>query len=89
MASLLTVMALLAVVSGSFCEEKQFLQRAGKAFNSRKASSEMTVTNGERFGNWTWPEMCPDHFFAVGFSVRVTAHFYFNVSEAPQTNSEK
>ncbi|XP_037532636.1 vitelline membrane outer layer protein 1 homolog [Nematolebias whitei] len=76
MASLLTVVALLAVVSGSFCEEKQFLQRAGKAFNSRKVRSEMTVTNGERFGNWTWPEMCPDHFFAVGFSVRVETNQY-------------
>lgn len=74
MAALLTVVALLlAVASSSLSEEKQFLQRAGEAFNSRKVRSVMTVANGERFGNWTWPEMCPEQFFAVGFSVRVKA----------------
>ncbi|XP_013888545.1 vitelline membrane outer layer protein 1 homolog [Austrofundulus limnaeus] len=76
MAALLTAVALLALVSSSFCEEKQFLQRAGQAFSSRKVRSVMTVTNGERFGTWTWPEMCPDQFFAVGFSVRVETNQY-------------
>lgn len=70
MASLFTVIAVLAVVSGGLCE-KTFLQRAGRAFNSRQYRSLLTVNNGEKFGNWTWPEMCPDGFFAVGFSVRV------------------
>ncbi|XP_017288831.1 vitelline membrane outer layer protein 1 homolog [Kryptolebias marmoratus] len=76
MASLLTAAALLALVSSSFCEEKQFLQRAGKAFNDRQVRSELTVNNGEKFGNWTWPEMCPDQFYAVGFSVRVETNQY-------------
>lgn len=71
MASLFTVVALLAVLSGGLCEEKTFLQRAGTAFNSRQYRSMLNVVNGEQFGNWTWPEMCPDKFFAVGFSLRV------------------
>ncbi|XP_029306982.1 vitelline membrane outer layer protein 1 homolog [Cottoperca gobio] len=71
MASLFTVVAMLAVLSGGFCMEKTVLQRAGAAFNSRQYKSLLTVSNGEKFGNWTWPEMCPDKFFAVGFSLRV------------------
>lgn len=71
MASLPTVVALLAVLSCGFCEDKLFLQNAGTAFNSRQYRSLLTVANGEQFGNWTWPEMCPETFFAVGFSVRV------------------
>ncbi|XP_070823065.1 vitelline membrane outer layer protein 1 homolog [Chaetodon trifascialis] len=76
MASLLTVVALLAVLSGGLCDQKPFLQRAGMAFKSRAYRSLLTVNNGERFGNWTWPEMCPDSFFAVGFSVRVEPKQY-------------
>uniref|UniRef100_A0A3P9N8S5 Vitelline membrane outer layer 1 homolog n=2 Tax=Poecilia reticulata TaxID=8081 RepID=A0A3P9N8S5_POERE len=75
MSSLLSIAVLLAVASGGFCE-KVFLQRAGKDFNSRQYSSVLTVNNGERFGDWTWPEMCPDNFFAVGFSVRVETDQY-------------
>ena len=72
MAILFAAVAVLAVLSCGFCEEKVALQRAGKDFNSRQYKSVLTVTNGERFGDWTWPEMCPEGFFAVGFSVRVT-----------------
>lgn len=72
MASLFTAVALLAAVSVGMCEEKIFLQRAGTAFNSRQYRSILNVTNGEKFGDWTWPEMCPENFFAVGFSLRVT-----------------
>lgn len=71
MATLLTIVAVLAVLSGGLCEEKTFLQRAGVAFNSRQYRSLLTVSNGEQFGKWTWPEMCPEDFFAVGFSIRV------------------
>ncbi len=71
MGSLFAVVALLAVLSSGLCEEKIFLQRAGEAFKNRQYRSMLTVNNGERFGNWTWPEMCPDKFFAVGFSIRV------------------
>ncbi|XP_020496088.1 vitelline membrane outer layer protein 1 [Labrus bergylta] len=76
MASLFTALALLAVLSAGFCEEKKFLQRAGTAFNSREYRSLLTVSNGEQFGNWTWPEMCPKDFFAVGFSLRVESNQY-------------
>lgn len=72
MASVLSVVSLLAVLSAGLCvEEKTVLQRAGTAFNGRQYKSMLTVGNGEQFGNWTWPEMCPDTFFAVGFSLRV------------------
>ncbi|KAM4600348.1 vitelline membrane outer layer protein 1 homolog [Polymixia lowei] len=68
--------ALLAMSSSALCDGKAHLQRAGTEFNGRVHSSVLTVTNGEQFGNWTWPEMCPDHFFAVGFSVRVESNQY-------------
>lgn len=72
MASVLSVVSLLAVLSAGLCvEEKTVLQRAGTAFNGRQYKSVLSVSNGEQFGNWTWPEMCPDTFFAVGFSLRV------------------
>uniref|UniRef100_A0A8C6TAQ7 Vitelline membrane outer layer protein 1 homolog n=2 Tax=Neogobius melanostomus TaxID=47308 RepID=A0A8C6TAQ7_9GOBI len=72
--NVLTVLtALLLCAQG---QEKVFLQRAGTAFNSRSYSSLLTVTNGERFGSWTWPETCPENFFAVGFSVRVESNQY-------------
>lgn len=80
MASLFIAVAVLAVLSGGLCEEeKAFLQRAGVAFNSRSYRSVLTVPNGEKFGNWTWPEMCPDQFFAVGFSIRVTSNSSGNI----------
>ena len=71
MASLLSAVVLLAAFSSGLCVEKAALQRAGVAFNDRPYRSLLTVTNGESFGNWTWTEMCPDKFFAVGFSIRV------------------
>lgn len=73
MARLFTAVALLALLSAGLCQQKVFLQRAGTAFNSRPYESILTVTNGERFGDWTWPEMCPEGFYATGFSIRVQA----------------
>merc|ERR1711931_210574 len=75
MAILLHVALVLLAVSPAICD-KSYLQRAGTAFSGRPHSSLLTVTNGEQFGNWTWPEMCPDKFFAVGFSVRVETEQY-------------
>nr|XP_040021872.1 vitelline membrane outer layer protein 1 homolog [Gasterosteus aculeatus aculeatus] len=78
MASLLFFFsAVLAALSGGLCEEeKVFLQRAGASFSGREYRSLLTVSNGEQFGTWTWPEMCPDRFFAVGFSLRVESNQY-------------
>ncbi|KAM3613701.1 uncharacterized protein V6R79_003783 [Siganus canaliculatus] len=76
MTSLHVLVALLAVLSSGLCEEKKFLQRAGTNYNSRVYKSMLTVTNGEQFGSWTWPEMCPENFFAVGFSIRVEPNQY-------------
>uniref|UniRef100_A0A8C6WF68 Vitelline membrane outer layer 1-like protein n=1 Tax=Neogobius melanostomus TaxID=47308 RepID=A0A8C6WF68_9GOBI len=72
--NVLTVLtALLLCAQG---QEEVIFQRAGTAFNSRSYSSLLTVTNGERFGSWTWPETCPEDFLAVGFSVRVESYQY-------------
>lgn len=35
--------------------------------------SVIEVTNGGPWGDWAWPEMCPDGFFASGFSIKVGA----------------
>lgn len=77
MARLVTAAALLALLSAGRCGEKLFLQRAGTAFNSRPYKSVLNVTNGEKFGDWTWPEMCPESFYAVGFSLRVKAQTHW------------
>ncbi|KAL6109630.1 uncharacterized protein ACO6RY_12713 [Pungitius sinensis] len=80
MASLLLLFlssAALAALPGGRCQEqKVFLQRAGASFSGREYRSLLTVSNGEAFGAWTWPEMCPDNFFAVGFSLRVEPNQY-------------
>ncbi|KAM7333716.1 hypothetical protein ACRRTK_007036 [Alexandromys fortis] len=34
-------------------------------------ASIIDVTNGGTWGDWTWPEMCPDGYFASGFSIKV------------------
>lgn len=73
MARLVTAAALLALLSAGLCEQKVFLQRAGTAFNSRPYTSVLSAANGGTFGDWTWPEMCPETFYAVGFSLRVKA----------------
>ncbi|CAL8247677.1 unnamed protein product [Lota lota] len=72
---LYAAVALLALASSGWCKEEP-LQRAGPKFNDRKYSSVISVPNGEQFGNWTWPEMCPETFFAVGFSIRVESNQY-------------
>ncbi|KAK7886591.1 hypothetical protein WMY93_026212 [Mugilogobius chulae] len=66
----------LALLGCGLAEDKVSLQRAGQAFNTRSYKSMLNVTNGEKFGDWTWPEMCPDGFFAVGFSIRVEPNQY-------------
>lgn len=36
--------------------------------------SVIEVTNGGPWGDWAWPEMCPDGFFGSGFSLKVGTH---------------
>lgn len=36
-------------------------------------TSVIEVTNGGPWGDWAWPDMCPDGFFASGFSLKVRA----------------
>ncbi|XP_026868077.2 vitelline membrane outer layer protein 1 homolog [Electrophorus electricus] len=68
----------LALVGSAQCGsvKNPFVIRSGTSFASRPYSSLLTVPNGEQFGLWTWPEMCPDNFFAVGFSLRVETNQY-------------
>ncbi|KAM6163999.1 vitelline membrane outer layer protein 1 homolog [Rhynchocyon petersi] len=42
-----------------------------RAGDLRSFSSVIEVTNGGPWGEWAWPEMCPDGFFAGGFSLKV------------------
>ncbi|KAM9309944.1 LOW QUALITY PROTEIN: vitelline membrane outer layer protein 1 homolog [Pholidichthys leucotaenia] len=71
MTYLFTILALLAVLSSGLCDEDDFLQRPFTAFNARQYQSLLTVGNGGPWGRWTWSEMCPENFYAVGFSIRV------------------
>ncbi|XP_060936554.1 vitelline membrane outer layer protein 1 homolog isoform X2 [Limanda limanda] len=66
MESLLRALAVLAVLFVGL-----FQHGAVVAF--RPYTSVLTVPNGAPWGTWTWPDMCPPHFFAVGFSTRVEA----------------
>uniref|UniRef100_A0A4W5P7B4 Uncharacterized protein n=1 Tax=Hucho hucho TaxID=62062 RepID=A0A4W5P7B4_9TELE len=69
---LFTALAVLALGSclPVLPEEQPYVERAGIQYSARPYTSLLTVPNGEQFGNWTWPEMCPDKFFAVGFMLR-------------------
>ncbi|MBN3298062.1 vitelline membrane outer layer protein 1-like [Amia ocellicauda] len=70
---LLSSLSLLFVLSPVSCnlEETSFVQRAGTIFAERAYYSTINVTNGGQFGAWTWREMCPEGFYAIGFSLRV------------------
>nr|XP_006635817.2 PREDICTED: vitelline membrane outer layer protein 1 homolog [Lepisosteus oculatus] len=75
MASLLlfSTLSVLFVFFPVWCkqEETSFVQRAGTIFAGRQYNSTLVVSNGGDFGSWTWPEMCPEGFYAIGFSLRV------------------
>lgn len=74
MASLLVLcISVLSIAALGSCdlEEKPFVERAGRNFIGRASTSILTVPNGGKFGDWTWIEMCPEGFYASGFSVRV------------------
>ncbi|XP_070250029.1 vitelline membrane outer layer protein 1 homolog [Myotis yumanensis] len=42
-----------------------------RAVGSRSYTQVIEVTNGGPWGDWAWPEMCPDGFFTIGFSIKV------------------
>ncbi|XP_023658427.1 vitelline membrane outer layer protein 1 homolog [Paramormyrops kingsleyae] len=79
MASLLVLcVSVLSIAALGSCdlEEKPFVERAGRNFIGRASTSILTVPNGGKFGDWTWIEMCPEGFYASGFSVRVESNQY-------------
>ncbi|XP_062255346.1 vitelline membrane outer layer protein 1 homolog isoform X2 [Platichthys flesus] len=47
------------------------LFQQGAVVADRPYTSELTVPNGQRWGTWRGPEMCPDQYFAIGFRDRV------------------
>ncbi|XP_053287666.1 vitelline membrane outer layer protein 1 homolog [Pleuronectes platessa] len=64
MESLLRAVAVLAVLFLGLFQQ-------GAVVADRPYTSLLTVTNGQQWGTWSWPEMCPDQYFAIGFSTRV------------------
>ncbi|KAL2084427.1 hypothetical protein ACEWY4_019945 [Coilia grayii] len=75
---LMTGICLLAVLALGLSAQfdKPVVSVAGVMYNNRPYLDMLTVQNGEQFGNWTWPEMCPPDYFAVGFSLRVESMQY-------------
>lgn len=57
---------LLVLLWGTCCRNAQ-------ADHLSDYTSVIEVTNGGPWGDWAWPEMCPDGFFASGFSLKVGA----------------
>ncbi|XP_060936562.1 vitelline membrane outer layer protein 1 homolog isoform X2 [Limanda limanda] len=64
MESLLRAVAVLTVLFVGLFQH-------GAVVDGRSYTSVLTVTNGQQYGTWRWPVMCPDQYFAVGFSIRV------------------
>lgn len=74
--ALLYISILCLVTVGSSVEvvpeDQPRVIHAGTTFGLRNYSSILTVPNGEKFGIWMWSELCPENFYATGFSLRVT-----------------
>lgn len=66
-------------------EDQPRVIRAGANFALRNYTSILSVPNGEKFGIWMWSELCPENFYAVGFSLRVndyvSLHCLFDIKE--------
>ncbi|KAF5888952.1 vitelline membrane outer layer protein 1, partial [Clarias magur] len=69
---LLTVVSSVEVVP----EDQPRVIHAGTTFGLRNYSSILTVPNGEKFGIWMWSELCPENFYATGFSLRIESNQY-------------
>ncbi|XP_053468173.1 vitelline membrane outer layer protein 1 [Ictalurus furcatus] len=76
----ISIFCLLTLVSSGDVdvEDQPHAIRAGTTFALRNYTSILTVPNGEKFGIWMWSELCPDNFYAVGFSLRVEPNQYAN-----------
>uniref|UniRef100_A0A8C4W449 Vitelline membrane outer layer protein 1 homolog n=1 Tax=Gopherus evgoodei TaxID=1825980 RepID=A0A8C4W449_9SAUR len=44
---------------------------ANGTFSNRQYYSSINVSNGGPWGTWTWIDMCPEHFYAMGYSVKM------------------
>ncbi|XP_074840623.1 vitelline membrane outer layer protein 1 homolog [Carettochelys insculpta] len=44
---------------------------ANGTFANRYYYNAINVSNGGPWGTWTWLDMCPEHYYAMGFSIKV------------------
>ncbi|XP_067418066.1 vitelline membrane outer layer protein 1 homolog [Emydura macquarii macquarii] len=44
---------------------------ANGTFTNRNYYKSINVTNGGPWGTWTWLDMCPERYYAMGYSVKV------------------
>ncbi|KAG7317956.1 hypothetical protein KOW79_018991 [Hemibagrus wyckioides] len=73
-----TFLCLVALVSSAELDAKDQSRviRAGTRFTMRNYTSILSVPNGEQFGIWMWSELCPENFYATGFSLRIEPNQY-------------
>ncbi|XP_074076775.1 vitelline membrane outer layer protein 1 homolog [Macrotis lagotis] len=61
----------LLLLLGSWLRPGSAVDRGSRELERRLYTAVIEVSNGGPWGDWTWPEMCPDGFFASGFSLKV------------------
>ncbi|XP_049631575.1 LOW QUALITY PROTEIN: vitelline membrane outer layer protein 1 homolog [Suncus etruscus] len=59
---------LLLLLWATCCESAEV---KSKAKEKKYDPTIIEVNNGGPWGDWAWPDMCPDGFFAGGFSLKV------------------
>ncbi|XP_062977982.1 vitelline membrane outer layer protein 1 homolog [Elgaria multicarinata webbii] len=65
-----SVVFFLASVCFASAFDKRIV-RANGIFASRTNVSVISVNNGGLWGYWTWVDMCPEHSYAIGFSIKL------------------